>query len=66
VPATVWRTVTVGDKAVHRNAHRVDQHGVKLIAPERRTVIAMQFTSELDIGLSFLLQAALPQLNASQ
>src|SRR5918996_2073775 len=54
--------LTVGDKAVHRNAHRVDQHGFKLIAPERRTMIAMKFTIELDIGLSFLLQAALPQL----
>jgi hypothetical protein len=35
---------------------------LKLIAPERRTMIAMKFTIELDIGLSFLLQAALPQL----
>lgn len=47
----------VVDKAVHRDAHRVDQHGFKLIAPERRTMIAMKFTIELDIGLSFLLQA---------
>src|SRR5439155_20007253 len=56
------RARAVGDKAVHRDAHRVDQHGFKLIAPERRTMIAMKFTIELDIGLSFLLQAALPQL----
>src|SRR2546426_6527066 len=56
------RARAVGDKAVHRDAHRVDQHGFKLIAPERRTMIAMKFTIELDIGLSFLPQAALPQL----
>src|SRR5437870_9170434 len=56
------RARAVVDKAVHRDAHRVDQHGFKLIAPERRTMIAMKFTIELDIGLSFLLQAALPQL----
>ena len=52
------RALAVGDKAVHRDAHRVDQHGFKLIAPERRTMIAMKSTIELDIGLSFLLQAA--------
>ena len=56
------RRLAVGDKAVHRDAHRVDEHGFKLIAPERRTTIAVKFTIELDIGLSFLLQAALPQL----
>src|SRR6202140_206870 len=56
------RALAVGDKAVHRDAHRVDQHGVKLIAPERRRRIGIKFTIELDIGLSFLLQAALPQL----
>ena len=43
----------VGDKAVHRDAHRVDQHGFKLIAPERRTMIVMTFTIELDIPLSY-------------
>src|SRR5215207_671130 len=52
--------LAVGDEAVHRNAHRVDQHDFKLVAPERRTIIAMRFAIELDIGLSFLLQAALP------
>ena len=50
------RALAVGDKAVHRDAHRVDQHGFKLIAPERRTMIAMKFTIELDIGLSFRLR----------
>ena len=53
------RAVAVGDKAVHRDAHRVDQHGFKLIAAERRTLIAMTFI-ELDIRFTFLLQAALP------
>jgi hypothetical protein len=52
--------LAVGDKAVHRDAHRVDQHGFKLVAPERRTIIVMTFTIELDIGLSYLLQFALP------
>src|SRR5215217_1896978 len=56
------RALAVGDKAVHRDAHRVDQHGFKLIAPERRTMIAMKFTIELEMGLSFLLQPALSQL----
>src|SRR3954453_9523337 len=28
--------LAIGDKAVHRDAHRVDQHGFKLIAPQRR------------------------------
>ena len=46
------RALAVGDKAVHRNAHRVDQHGFKLVAPEWRTMIVMTFTIELDIGLS--------------
>jgi len=50
------RALAVGDKAVHRDAHRVDQHGFKLVAPERRTIIVMTFTIELDIGRSFLLQ----------
>src|SRR5437016_4901713 len=54
------RALTVGDKAVHRDAHRVDQHGFKLIEPERRTTIAMTFTVEPDIRLSYLLQSALP------
>jgi hypothetical protein len=45
------RALPVGDKAVYRDAHRVDQHGFKLIAPERRTMIVMTFTIELDIGL---------------
>ncbi|HWI74071.1 MAG TPA: hypothetical protein VNT55_19075, partial [Baekduia sp.] len=40
--------------------HRVDQHGFKLVAPQRRTMIAMKFTIERDIGLSSLVQAALP------
>jgi hypothetical protein len=50
------------DSSRARDAHRVDQHGFKLIAPERRTIIAMKFTIERDIGLSFLLQAALTRL----
>jgi hypothetical protein len=45
------RALTVGDKAVHRDAHRVDQHGFKLVAPQRRTIVAMmKFPIELDIG----------------
>jgi len=56
------RALAVGDEAVHRHAHRVDQHDFKLIAPERRTMIAAKFIIARDIGLSFLLQAALPQL----
>jgi hypothetical protein len=56
------RPLAVVDKAVHRDVHRVDQHGFKLIEPERRTMIAMKFTVELDIGRSFLVQAALPEL----
>ena len=47
------RALAVGDKAVHRDAHRVDQPRFKLIAPARRTMIAMKFTIELDIGLPF-------------
>src|SRR4051794_10516119 len=54
------RALTVGDKAVHRDAHGIDQHGFKLDAPERRTMIVMTFTIELDIGLSCHLQSALP------
>src|SRR5688500_19263053 len=48
--------LVVGGKVVYRDAHRVDQHGFKLVAPERRTMIVMTFTIELDIGRSFLLQ----------
>src|SRR3954454_21068820 len=51
------RALTVGDKAVHRHAHRVDQHGFRLVAAERRTMIVMTFTIEL----SYLLQSALPR-----
>src|SRR5215216_4452246 len=54
------RALAVGDKPVHRNAHRVDQHGFKLVAPERRTMIVMKPTIWLDIGLSYRLQSALP------
>jgi hypothetical protein len=43
---------TVSDEAVHRDAHRVDQHGFELIAPEGRTMIAMKLTIELEIVLS--------------
>jgi hypothetical protein len=50
----------VGDKAIHRDAHRIDQHGFKLIAPKRRTMIVTTFTIELDTGLSHLLHSALP------
>ena len=54
------RALAVGDKAVHRDAHRVDQHGVKLITVRRRTLTAMDFTIVLGIGLSFVVQAAPP------
>jgi hypothetical protein len=54
--------LAVGDEAVHRNAHRVDQHGLELGAPERRTIIVIKFTIELDIGLFFPLKSALPKL----
>jgi len=40
----------VSDEAVHRDAHRVDQHRFVLIAPERRTMLA-KFTVELHIVL---------------
>jgi hypothetical protein len=33
---------------------------LQLVAPERWTMTVMTFTIELEIGLSFLLQAALP------
>src|SRR5204863_2826620 len=56
------RALTVGDKAVHRDAHRVDQHRFKPIAQQGQTMITMKFTSELDIGLSVRLQAVRPQL----
>jgi hypothetical protein len=54
------RALPAGDKAVHRDTHRIDQHGFKLIAPQRPTMTAMTFTIELDTGLSNLLQSALP------
>jgi hypothetical protein len=54
------RALAVRDKAVHRDAHRIDQHGFQLIAPERQTIFVTTFTIELEIGLSFLLRAALP------
>jgi len=50
--APAERALAVGDEAVHRDAHRVDQHRFELIAPERRTMLAMKFTIELDIVLS--------------
>jgi hypothetical protein len=51
------RALTVGDEAVHRDAHRIDQHGFKLVAPQRRTMTVATFTIELDIGLTYLLQS---------
>ena len=44
------RALAVGDEAVHRDAHRVDQHGFKLVAPERRTMIVMKFTMSVTSG----------------
>src|SRR6476661_9520086 len=35
-------TPAAGDETVHRDAHRVDQHGCKPIAPERRTMIPIK------------------------
>jgi hypothetical protein len=35
---------------------------LKLAAPQRQTMIVMTFTVELDIGLTYLLQSALPLL----
>jgi hypothetical protein len=49
------RALSVGDEAIHRDAHRIDQHGFKLVAPQRLTMIMMTFTIELDTGLSYLL-----------
>jgi hypothetical protein len=43
------RALAVGDIAVHRDAHRVDQHGFKL-APERQTMITVRFAVEFDSG----------------
>jgi hypothetical protein len=43
--------LAVGDEAVHRNAHRVDQQGFTLTAPERRTIVVMKFVIVLEIGL---------------
>jgi hypothetical protein len=37
-PQVYLVTLAVGDEAVHRDAHRVHQHGFKLVAPERRTM----------------------------
>src|SRR5207302_7389836 len=54
--------LAVGDEAVHRNTHRVDQQGFKLVAPERRTIVVMKFTIELEIGLFSLLKSALSKL----
>lgn len=48
--------------SVRCGGETVDQHGFRLIAPKRRTMTAMKFTVELGIGLSFLVQAALPPL----
>src|SRR3954452_8685649 len=45
------RALAVGDEAVHRDAHRVDQHRFKLVAPERRTIIVTEFTISLRSGL---------------
>jgi hypothetical protein len=37
-PQVYLVTLEVGDSAAHRDAHRVDQQGFKLVAPERRTM----------------------------
>ena len=55
----------VGDEAVHRHAHRVDQHGFQLIAPQRRTTTPMKVTAERDIGLFLPLQGAHSSMNCS-
>lgn len=46
-PKSCWVSelaIAVGDEAVHRNAHRVEQHGFELVAPEPGTKVAMRFT----------------------
>src|SRR5437764_4663362 len=50
--------LAVGDEAVHRNAHRVDQQGFALGAPERRTIVVVKFIIELEIRLLFPLNSA--------
>src|SRR5829696_114931 len=50
------RAVAVGDKAVHRDAHRVDQHGFRLSGRSDRRWSVMRSTLRLDIGLCFLLR----------
>jgi hypothetical protein len=47
------RALPVGDEAVRRDAHRVNQHGFKLVAAERSMMIMMTFTFERDTRLSF-------------
>jgi hypothetical protein len=42
------RALPVGDKAVYRDAHRINQHDFGPIAPERPTMIVRTFTIELD------------------
>ena len=42
--------LAVGDEAVHRSAHRVDQQGFELGAPERWTIVVVKFIIELEIG----------------
>jgi hypothetical protein len=51
--------LAVGDKAVHRNAHRRDQQGFELDAPERRTIVVIKFLIEPEIGLLFPLKSLL-------
>src|ERR687893_993782 len=50
------RAVAVGDEAIHRNAHRVDQHGFRASGRSDRRWSVMRSTLRLDIGLSFLLR----------
>jgi hypothetical protein len=58
--------LAVGDEAVHRNAHGVDQQGFELVAPKRRTMVVMKFTIELEIRLFFPLVSALPKLKTDR
>jgi hypothetical protein len=58
--------LAVGDEAVHRNAHRVDQQGFEVGASERRTMVVIRFIIELGIGLLFPLKFAPPKLETDR
>ena len=50
--------LAVGDKAVHRDAHRIDQHGFRLSSQSGRRSSVMRSIRTLRIGLSFVSQWA--------